>query len=503
MKHLSKFAALAMTAALTVSLFAGCSGNKTTTTGTTAAKEYDFYIFNTKGENAKALQAAVDAYSKETNQKVKVFSLGAGTASGDALRTEMNSKTKPAVFSIMNIQELKEWTEGGFALDLNKATQKDFVALHNAVPQNLRLTNDGTKSYGIPYNVEGYGYIIDKRMAADLVGKDKADGFVADLKASSYAEFEGLVKALAAYIKSNTAATVTVNGKAYPLAAAKGDFSKKLTGVFATAGAEKWTYGDHFLNIAVDAAFANPSAAAAATAAQIDSMKGPLLAYAKALDLKTGNAAGANGPLSRGADFITKTTANYDASVQIFSDSKAVFLKQGNWVYTNIEKVNKDIVASLTFIPVKMPFTSADIKASGLTVEKMAKSIPVFVPNYYAINAKAPADEQEKGQQFLAWLNGTPAGQKFIIEDMAFIPYNADPAKTKIPNSLGQSIVEYINAGNTITNAYAGTPTGWPGEIVGLKIMESYLTKAAWTDADYNAIADYAIAQWKDKAGVK
>jgi len=30
-----------------------------------------------------------------------------------------------------------------------------------------------------------------------------------------------------------------------------------------------------------------------------------------------------------------------------------------------------------------------------------------------------------------------------------------------------------------------------------LEIMEEYLTKSAWTPADYEAIADYAIEQWK------
>lgn len=43
----------------------------------------------------------------------------------------------------------------------------------------------------------------------------------------------------------------------------------------------------------------------------------------------------------------------------------------------------------MTFLPVKMPIDQTDITAEGMTVEKFNSSIPVYVPNFYAINAKA------------------------------------------------------------------------------------------------------------------
>jgi len=57
-----------------------------------------------------------------------------------------------------------------------------------------------------------------------------------------------------------------------------------------------------------------------------------------------------------------------------------------------------------------------------------------------------------------------------------------------------------LKTGDTLSNAYAGAPTNWAGATVGQKVMESYLTKAVWTDADYEAIANYAIDQWKTMA---
>lgn len=494
--------------ALTVTLLAACTNSNQTTPadgtntgGTTepggASGDYDFYIFNTKGENADALQDAVDTYAAETGQTVRVFSLGSGTDSSDVLNTEMNSNNKPTIFSIMNLQELKGWVEGGFARDVSDAQTDEFRELVDEIPSGLYLTNDGEVNYGIPYNVEGYGYIVDRLMLSDLFGEDQVEAVLADIKTATYDEWEALVVALDDYIQNDTVGSVTLSGNDYSFVEEKGEYSSELTGVFATAGSQTWTYGDHLINVAIDAVFENPAAAEGATAEEIDTLIGPFEAYARALDLKTSYAAGANGPLNRSPEFINTTTASYDAQIQLFADHKAVFVKQGNWVYTNIQNVNEDIVDTLTFVPVKLPLSEADIQVDGLSVEDMASSIPVFVPNYYAINAQSSEEEQANAERFLYWLNTSEAGQRYVIEDMAFIPYNADTETTTLENSLSQSIMEYMSSGDTLTNAYAGAPTNWSGDTVGQRIMEEYLTKAEWTEEDYSDIANYAVDQWK------
>lgn len=149
-----------------------------------------------------------------------------------------------------------------------------------------------------------------------------------------------------------------------------------------------------------------------------------------------------------------------------------------------------------------MPFTQKDITAEGLTVEHMLSSIPVFVPNYYCINNKVSDEEKELAQEFLVWLNTTEAGQKYVIEDMAFIPYNADPASTSAGYSLGDSIISYINDEKTLTNAYAGAPTGWATDTFGQQMMENYVNTEKWPDSAYEDIADFAISSWSEMAGL-
>lgn len=491
MSKFAKILSVCLVIALSVLSLAGCGRNM-------AGSDYDLYIFNGKGENAQALKDAADKFSEETGKKVKTFSLGSGTSSTDTLRAEMNSKNMPTIFSIVNIQELKEWEEGGFALDFNTVTDEKFKALADEIPENMRLTSDGTNSYGVPYNVEGYGYIVDTRMIEALFGEGTADDFLEDAKNATYGEFQDLVIAVDGYIKNNTPSSVVLDGKTYTLQSTKTELSSKLTGVFSVAGADKWTYGDHMINVALNAVFDNPADAAAATDAQIESLRGPLTAYAEALDFKTSYAAGRNGALSRGAEFINTTTANYDSAVHIFAESKALFIKQGNWAYTNIEKINNEIVKTLDFIPVKLPISDADIQSKVKTADKLNRSIAVYVPNYYAINAKATDEQKKTAMEFLVWLNTSESGQKFITENMAFVPYNADHINITTDNSLSNSIIRYMKSGDVISNPYGGAPVGWTDNTVGLEIMEKYLTKADWAEEDYNTIANYAITKWKE-----
>ena len=147
-----------------------------------ADKGYDIYVYNSKGENAAQFAAMCAAYEAETGVRVKNFSIGSGQDHMETLRSEMNSRNKPSVFSIQGIKELAEWSQGGFALDLNTVTSGNFAKMASAIPQGLRLTSDGATSYGIPYNVEGYGYIVDRDMLAELFGSAKVDAVIADIK---------------------------------------------------------------------------------------------------------------------------------------------------------------------------------------------------------------------------------------------------------------------------------------------------------------------------------
>lgn len=468
---------------------AGCSSS-----GKTAKHDYDVYIFNAKSENADALDKLCKEYEKEKGVKVKVFSLGT-TEATDTLRAAMNSDEKPTIFSI-GAGGLGEWKEGGFVMDLNNA-DADLKKLADSIPDGMKLKSKDGENYGIPYNIEGYGLIANKKMIADLFGLTDTQAFITDFKKATYEEFQGLVTAVDAYIKENKAGSVVLSGHTYQLAAGKTGLTSKLNGVFSVAGAEKWSYGDHFSNYPLNTVFNSLSAAQNATDAQLEQLRTPLEKSVQALDFETKYLAGPNGALKRSPDFINSTVTGYDQAVQTFADGKALFIKQGNWVYNNVKKVNEGIVDSLTMLPMKMPFTNDDIKVSGLTADKFNQSIPEFVPSYYAVNAKVSKEEQKASEDFLVWLNTSETGMKYITDEFNFVPFNATES-TKLANPLCNDLITYKRDGNILSNPFNGAPNQWGQQAYGKILMEQYFIKTDWTKEDYKKVADYSIEQWKE-----
>lgn len=112
----------------------------------------------------------------------------------------------------------------------------------------MQLADESGASCGIPYNVEGYRLIADTQMICDVFGLDNADAFVADYRSANYEEFKGMIKAIDDYINGKGGEKVTLSGNAYTTAKDKTATTENMNGVFAIAGAEKWTYANHYTN---------------------------------------------------------------------------------------------------------------------------------------------------------------------------------------------------------------------------------------------------------------
>lgn len=472
----------------------GCKGENSFASQT--SNSYDLYIFSSKGEITSQFEELCKLYENEKGVKIKLQQIGSGTEHKDTLRIQMTSSNKPGIYSLQGLRELYEYEMSGSVMDLNSVPSSEFKALADAIPQNLRLTSDGKNNFGIPYNIEGYGYIVDKQMLADLLGSDKVEAFLKDMKAASYEEFGNFVVNLSDYINGNKPKSFILNGNTYSLSSVKTGLAKNLTGVFSVAGSEPWTFGDHMMNIALNAAFKSSNDFMNASDSQIDAMKGAFTKYLRALDLKTSHAAGDNDSLKRGAQFINVTSNDYNNAIQRFADGKALFIKQGNWILPNIEKINSEMLNRLVFLPVKMPISAADIMYDGMTAEKLNSSIPVYVPNYFVINPKVSEREQKLAQDFLVWLNTSETAQDFVINKFGFIPYNAKDDLV-LKSSLNNSILEYQREGKTLAAIYHGAPEAWSKEAVSMKIMENLLTKENWAVSDMEKISDFAIEMYK------
>ena len=98
----------------------------------------------------------------------------------------MNSENPPAIYTLAALRALPEWKESGRVLNLSTVEDPEFQDIVASVPDTMRLTDGGPESYGIPYGVEGIGYIVNKNMLSDLFGSDNGELVLTELSTCSW-----------------------------------------------------------------------------------------------------------------------------------------------------------------------------------------------------------------------------------------------------------------------------------------------------------------------------
>lgn len=323
------------------------------------------------------------------------------------------------------------------------------------------------------------------------------DGFISDYKAASYEEFQGMLEALDGHIKRGAGSAFALNGNTYAAREGRTPLTERLTGVLAIAGAEKWTYGNHYGNYAVSTVYETVYDVRESEASQADALKVPIIKSLRELEYLTGFAAGPEGPVERGPQFINSTVTGYDQAIQMIAEGKAIFIKNGNWIYPNVAKISRETADSLVMLPMKMNFADEDFLVEGLTAEKMNRSIPEFVSQYYVINARATEEERREAEAFVLWLNTSETGRNLIVNDFAFVPFQAD-GSVVLDNPLSNDLIRYKEEGNLLANPFDAAPGSWGVEAYGKYIMEELLINPEdWTEEELEEIARKCIANWK------
>lgn len=482
----TKQAALILTAGIMAAGLTGC-GQK--------AKDYDVYFFNSKSEIAESLDELTEKYEAETGKRVKTFTVGT-TESAETMRSELKSKDYPTVFT-SNAVAFEEWKSAGFATSVDEIMNPDLKKLYEDLPDTIKLQFDGEGNYGIPYNIEGYGLIADRRMIMGILGLDEIGRFQTDYQEAGYQEFQDMVVAMDAFIRGEPGHSFTLNGNPYTASGEAGGITERLNGVFSIAGAEKWTYGNHFGNYPISAVYKDIYDVRGSEPSKADLLQEPLVKSLQELDFLTRYAAGADGPVERGPRFINSTVTGYDQAVQTFAEGKAVFIKNGNWIYSNVAKISEDVAENLIMLPMKLNFDDSDITVEGLDVRQMNRSIPEFVSQYYVINAKATEQERRDAEDFVLWLNTSETGKDFIINRFAFVPFNADE-NTKLDNPLSNELIRYQLEGNLLANPFDAAPAAWGTEMYGKYLMEQlFIDPQDWPEETLTDIAQDCIDYWK------
>ena len=423
-----------------------CSGKKeesvTAETKKTDAK-VTVDIFQFKVEAKDALEKAAKEYmAKNPNVTISVQTVGGGSDYGAALRNQFASGKEPAIFNIGGRQDAKDWLAKLEDLSSVNVTTQAFSGTLDSV------TIDG-KVLAIPFNQEGYGLIVNKAVL------EKAGINVDSLK--SYKALEDAIKLL--------------DSKKSELG---------LVAVIAYPTKETWVTGLHTSNVAIGQEF--KSVVEAFDAPELKFTYAPQLKKIIDLQVKYGYKPSGDVKSMNSVDYATQVEKE-------FSMGKVAMIQQGNWAYGSIEGIDLELAKNITIIPLSLEGGKED-------------SIPVGVPNYWAINKDKDDNTKAAAKAFLDWLYTSPEGKKMIIEDFKFIPaykgYEAAELQPKDP--LAAAILKYSQEGKTTPWVFMGYPTGWGMDKLGANIQKYVAGEMPWDKLVEEAKTTWAEARKAEAA---
>ncbi|WP_238881259.1 ABC transporter substrate-binding protein [Clostridium sp. YIM B02551] len=433
MKKIKKLLAMACTLTVSMGILVGCGSSQTTND-----KKVTLDIFQFKVEAKDALEKAAKTYMDENkNVTINIQTVGGGQDYGAALRSKFASGEEPAIYNIGGPQDALDWKD-----KLEDLSKEPWIS--QAYDGTLgAVTMDG-KILGMPFDLEGYGFIYNKNVFKK-----------AGIDPSSIKTYGDLNKAVQ-----------TLDSK-------KGDLG--LESVFALPGKETWVTGLHLSNVAFSNEFKDGVAAFNSKTLDFkynDGMK-------KLLDLQIKYAYKPDG--------TDKSINSVDYSTQVeqkFSLGKVAIIQQGNWVYGSIEGVDKDLAQNVGILP--MPI---DGVKEG--------SIPVGVPMYWSINSSKDDATKKAAKDFLNWLYTSDKGKDMIVHDFKFIPafkgYDSDNLQPADP--LAKDITSYSKDGKTMPWVFMGYPTGWGQNKLGADIQKYISGEINWDTLVNNAKTEWQNAR--------
>lgn len=315
-------------------------------------KEVTIKLFNFKTEIVDQLNKLKQDYEQAHPGVTLQVDTVIGTDYASALKGRFAGNEMPDIFVNAGYTELETWIE-----HLEDLSDQPWV--ENIVELAKDPISKDGKIYGMPMNLEGYGFIYNK----DLFEKASID-----VIPTTITELKNVVEQL------------------------------ESAGIpaFATSY-QGWVIPGRF---GVNVPFA----------VQEDPVE--LIA-----SLNAGSANLANNALFHDwVDLIdlelqhsvqNPMTTDYNTQVTLFSNNEVAMIHNGNWIQPMLDSLNPNMNLGI------MPMPINDNKEAN-------DKIFAGVPNYWVVNKNSSVKEQAK--EFLNWLVSTEAGQNYITKEFKFIP---------------------------------------------------------------------------------
>ena len=382
-----KIFALALAAAMTLSLLAGCGSKSSGTAsagsqGSTATGSV--YYLNFKPEQDEAWQNLAKAYTEETGVPVTVVTAASGTYE-QTLMSEIAKSTPPTLFQVNGPVGLANWKD--YCYDLSGS------AVYGELTSDSYALKDGDAVDGIAYVIESYGIITNKTLLA------KAGYSIEDIQ--SFADLKKVAE---------------------DITARKDELGFAAFSSAGMDGSSDWRFKTHLANLPI---YFEYQADGIGTT---DAIKGTYLDNYKAIfDLYINNST---------CDPAVLSGKTGDDSRNEFLAGEAVFFQNGSWEYGNLVGDGKFSDDDLQMIPIYIGV--GDEANQGLCTG---------TENYWCVNNSAKEEDIQATLNFLYWCVTSEKGTKAMAEDMGFvIPFKAAQDS---PNLFVKQDAAYTAEGKT------------------------------------------------------
>ncbi|PWU70031.1 ABC transporter substrate-binding protein [Gracilibacillus dipsosauri] len=337
-------------------------------------------VFNIKVETTDQLNNLVELYEEENeNVDINVTTVGGGQDAASALQAKFSSGEEPAIFLLGGLSDVEKYQD--YLLDVS-----DMESAKTAIEGTLDGGSmDGTP-YGIPLNIEGYGWMYNKDIF-ERAGVDPAS-------IDSYEAFKEAVE--------------KINEQKEDLG---------IEAVFGFSAKEDWVvsqYSSHFtapeFNNNVKEAF-----------------------EADQLNFEYGDRMKEYTDLFNKYNYQPILSLDYSTSVEeLFANDQVAIIHQGNWIVPSLNSLDESFVQEkLGILPLFVgPENEGKIVAG-----------PSW---YWGINKKKDDAVVEESKKFLDWMYTSEKGKELIVEDFKYIPSHEGYDPESISDPVSKEVYEYL-----------------------------------------------------------
>lgn len=400
-------------AALAVVSITGCSSGSSSEGDQTTLE-----VFNIKTETAEQMDDLVEKFEEShPDIKVNMTTVGGGTDATAAMQSKFSSGDEPDVFMLGGLSDTQTWEHKLYDLS-------DTDLAKNAIEGTLEGATLNDKVLGVPMNIEGYGWLVNKEIF------EKAGIDVDTIQ--SFNDFENAVKEL--------------DSKKSELG---------LSGVFAFSGGETWVtsqFSSNFIAPEFDDSLVKTYEAKELKMTYGDQMK----AY---LDL----AAKYNATPLESMDYSTSVE-------ELFAGGKAAIVHQGNWIVPTLNSLDES-------------FAKEKLDIIPMFVESETEGKIVAGPAWYwGVNKDKDQEKIDAGIEFLDWMYTDKEAMDAIINEFDFIPAYTNFSSDDITDPLSNKIYSYLSDGKTVPWAHNSYPDGFGQNVIGVQVQAYTADKLSWDD---------------------